>query len=88
MIKQNDMKEYMDGVIDEIQDIAVEDGSNKQAFKTMIKMTSRLRYTKVHLLGDMSHQPENYNLLLESIKNDEHLINLYRGVLGLDPLDF
>ena len=78
----------MEKVMSEMEDITVEEGSNHQAFKTMIKMTSRLRYVKIHLLGELVEQPKKYKILNESMKNDEVQINLYRCVLGLTPLIF
>ncbi len=90
MINQKDIKEYMEGIIDEIKDIPVEAGSNMQSFKTMIKMTSRLHYVKTHLLNKWisNSDTEDYKILYESIKSDEAFINIYRGVIGLEPKYF
>ena len=90
MINQKDIRDYMEGVIAEIKDIPVEAGSHMQSFKTMIKMTSRLHYVKTHLLNEWisKSDTEDYKILYDSIKSDEAFINIYRGVLGLEPKDF
>lgn len=88
MINQKEIKKYMEGIIDEIKDIPIEDGSNMQAFKTMVKMTSRLHYVKIYLLNKWVSDTEDYKILYGSIKSDEAFINIYRGILGLEPKDF
>lgn len=88
MISQTAIKEYMETVMGELEGIKVEEGSNNQSFKTMIKMTSRLRYVKIHLLDVLITKPEKYKILYDSMKIDEAQINIYRGILGLAPLDF
>lgn len=90
MINQKDIREYMEGIMDEVKDIPVVEGSNMQAFKTMVKMTSRLHYVKTYLLDKSisKSDTEDYKILYDSIKSDEAFINIYRGVLGLEPKDF
>ena len=90
MISRTAIKEHMEGVIEEIKDIPIVEGSNMQAFKTMIKMTSRLHYVKIHLLKDSIFKSdiEDCKILYDSVKCDEAFINMYRGVLGLEPKEF
>ena len=90
MISREVLKEYMLTVVDEIENIPVEVGSNKQSFKTMIKQTSRLRYVKHHLVVQLKNNStaEEYKILYDSMKCDEAFINICRGVLGLEPKDF
>lgn len=88
MLNRKELISYMETVISELEDITVEEGSNKQAFKTMIKMTSRLRFVKIHLVNVVINQPDKYKVLYESVLNDELQINAYRGILGLPPIDF
>jgi len=90
MISRKDIREYMDGIIDEVKDVPITEGSNIPAFKNMVKMTSRLHYVKSHLLNEWisKSDTEDYKILYDSIKSDEAFINIYRGVLGLEPKDF
>lgn len=86
MLSQTALREYMGTVMGELEDVEVEEGSNNESFKSMIKMTSRLRYVKIHLLDILINQPDKYKIIYDSMKNDERQINIYRGVLGLDPI--
>ena len=73
----------MESIEEEFKDISVEEGSNKQAFKTMVKMTCRIHYIKNHLLGVLIEHPKKYKILYDSMQSDEVFINTCRGVLGL-----
>lgn len=84
-MSQTALKDYMEGVLDEIRDIPVEDGSNKQLFKTYLKMTSRLHYVKTHTIEIVTDNPQQLAIVENSIKADEIQMDIYRNELGLPP---